>query len=182
MHAHISHVAHHHPAKHSQRLAVQVNWIYLSVSQHGMQALPFTMFPFRYYSAPGLHGYMCNMIPHYLNVLASVTSMKTYQITLCLTITWAHQYVHQIVSNLSHTIICACAAILSALRNLQEKIRRLELERGRPELGLRTTGKDAPRTHLQSERVTQRRADTVREMSHESSNCNQGELVVKRYW
>ncbi|KAG7238730.1 hypothetical protein INR49_031246, partial [Caranx melampygus] len=64
------------------------------------------------------------------------------------------------------------AAILSALRNLQEKIRNLELERGCPELGLRTTGKDASHTHLQSERVTLRQADTVRETS-ESSNCNQ---------
>ncbi|XP_071351850.1 centrosomal protein of 57 kDa [Trachinotus anak] len=67
-------------------------------------------------------------------------------------------------------------AILSALRNLQEKIRRLELEKGRADLGLQTVGKDASRTHLQSERVTQRllnnQADTEREMS-EPSNCNQ---------
>lgn len=83
-----------------------------------------------------------------------------------------------LLSSPSHTMnvfVCACAEILSALRNLQEKIRRLELERGRPELGLRTTGKDASHTHLQSERVTQRQAETVRETS-ESSNCNQGEL------
>ncbi|XP_056230176.1 centrosomal protein of 57 kDa isoform X1 [Seriola aureovittata] len=68
------------------------------------------------------------------------------------------------------------AAILSALRNLQEKIRRLELEKGHPELGLQTVGKDASHTHLQSENVTQRllnnQADTEREMS-EPSDCNQ---------
>ncbi|XP_076591652.1 centrosomal protein of 57 kDa isoform X2 [Chaetodon auriga] len=68
------------------------------------------------------------------------------------------------------------AAILSALRNLQEKIRRLELERGHTERSLHAVGNDASRTHLQSDTVTQRlfseQTDTEREMSGQSS-CNQ---------
>ncbi|GAA6234426.1 centrosomal protein of 57 kDa-like isoform X4 [Lates japonicus] len=66
------------------------------------------------------------------------------------------------------------AAILSALRNLQEKIRRLELEKGHT--SLQTIGKDTSHTHLQSANVTQRlfnnQTDTEREMS-DPSNCNQ---------
>ncbi|XP_044060090.1 centrosomal protein of 57 kDa [Siniperca chuatsi] len=68
------------------------------------------------------------------------------------------------------------AAILSALRNLQEKIRRLELEKGHTALSMHTMGKDASHTHLQSNKVTQRllndQTDTEREMSGQS-NCNQ---------
>ncbi|XP_008285229.1 centrosomal protein of 57 kDa [Stegastes partitus] len=68
------------------------------------------------------------------------------------------------------------AAILSALRNLQEKIRRLELEKGHAELGLRSVGKEASHSFLQNEKVTQRLinspTDTEREMSSRS-NCNQ---------
>ncbi|KAM9359828.1 centrosomal protein of 57 kDa [Symphorus nematophorus] len=68
------------------------------------------------------------------------------------------------------------AAILSALRNLQEKIRRLELEKGHAEPSLLTMGRDASRTHLQSDKVTQRllndQRDTEREKS-DQSNCNQ---------
>ncbi|TKS81022.1 Centrosomal protein of 57 kDa [Collichthys lucidus] len=68
------------------------------------------------------------------------------------------------------------AAILSALRNLQEKIRRLELEKGHTELSLHTMGKDSSRTHLQSDKVTQRlfndKANAEGEISSQS-NCNQ---------
>ncbi|XP_030261655.1 centrosomal protein of 57 kDa isoform X2 [Sparus aurata] len=68
------------------------------------------------------------------------------------------------------------AAILSALRNLQEKIRRLELEKGHAQLSLRTMGKDAPRTHLQSDKVTQRhlngQTDTEKGEGGQS-DCNQ---------
>ncbi|XP_035536671.1 centrosomal protein of 57 kDa isoform X2 [Morone saxatilis] len=68
------------------------------------------------------------------------------------------------------------AAILSALRNLQEKIRRLELEKGHTELSLHTLGKDASHTHLQRDKVAQRplndQTDTERETSGQS-NCNQ---------
>ncbi|XP_045929850.1 centrosomal protein of 57 kDa isoform X1 [Micropterus dolomieu] len=68
------------------------------------------------------------------------------------------------------------AAILSALRNLQEKIRRLELEKGHAALSLHTMGKDASRTHLQSDKATQRllsdQTDTEKEISG-PSNCNQ---------
>ncbi|XP_039986274.1 centrosomal protein of 57 kDa isoform X2 [Xiphias gladius] len=68
------------------------------------------------------------------------------------------------------------AAILSALRNLQDKIRRLELEKGHAELGPQTVGKDAQHTHLQSGKVTQRllnnQTDTERQM-RDPSNCNQ---------
>lgn len=75
-------------------------------------------------------------------------------------------------------LVCACAAILSALKNLQEKIRRLELEKGREELSLRSKGKDATHKRLQSDTTRQRlintQTDTRREPSDES-NCNQGE-------
>ncbi|XP_028428554.1 centrosomal protein of 57 kDa isoform X2 [Perca flavescens] len=68
------------------------------------------------------------------------------------------------------------AEILSALRNLQEKIKRLELEKGHAELSLQTLGEDASHTHLQSDKVTQRllkdHTDTKREISGQS-NCNQ---------
>uniref|UniRef100_A0A3Q3J1W3 Cep57 centrosome localisation domain-containing protein n=1 Tax=Monopterus albus TaxID=43700 RepID=A0A3Q3J1W3_MONAL len=68
------------------------------------------------------------------------------------------------------------AAILSALRNLQEKIRRLELEKGHAELSLHTMGKDGSHTRVQSEKVTQRhfnnQTETQREM-RDPSNCNQ---------
>lgn len=81
---------------------------------------------------------------------------------------------HILVSKLSQS---ACVAILSALRNLQEKIRRLELETGHAALSLHTVGKGASRTHLQSDKVTQRplndQIDTERERSGQSS-CNQG--------
>ncbi|KAK5868644.1 hypothetical protein PBY51_009640 [Eleginops maclovinus] len=49
-----------------------------------------------------------------------------------------------------------CTEILSALRNLQEKIRRLELEKDNGELRLHTMGKEASSTHLQSDKVTQK--------------------------
>ncbi|XP_073344376.1 centrosomal protein of 57 kDa isoform X2 [Pagrus major] len=68
------------------------------------------------------------------------------------------------------------AAILSALRNLQEKLRRLELEKGHAQLSLRTMGKDASRTHLQSDKVRQRhfngQTDTERGKGGQS-DCNQ---------
>ncbi|XP_070762543.1 centrosomal protein of 57 kDa [Enoplosus armatus] len=68
------------------------------------------------------------------------------------------------------------AAILSALRNLQEKIRRLELEKGHAALSLHTMGKNASHTHLQSDKVTQRllndQTDKERKISGQS-NCNQ---------
>ncbi|XP_051253073.1 centrosomal protein of 57 kDa isoform X2 [Dicentrarchus labrax] len=68
------------------------------------------------------------------------------------------------------------AAILSALRNLQEKLRRLELEKGHTELSLHTLGRDASHTHLQRDKVARRllndQTDTERETSGQS-NCNQ---------
>lgn len=78
----------------------------------------------------------------------------------------------------SHSLyVCARAAILSGLRSLQEKIRKLELEKRHAELSLRSLGKDATHTHNQSEKITQRllnnQTDTLREMS-DPSNCNQG--------
>ncbi|CAK6968151.1 LOW QUALITY PROTEIN: centrosomal protein of 57 kDa [Scomber scombrus] len=66
------------------------------------------------------------------------------------------------------------AAILSALKNLQEKIRRLELEKGCEELSLRSKGKDATHKHLQSDkmRLINTQTDTRRETS-DGTNCNQ---------
>ncbi|XP_026219075.1 centrosomal protein of 57 kDa [Anabas testudineus] len=63
------------------------------------------------------------------------------------------------------------AAILSGLRSLQEKIRRLELEKGHVELSLHSLRRDASHTHLQSEKITQtvNQTDSRREMSGPSS-------------
>ncbi|XP_041851715.1 centrosomal protein of 57 kDa isoform X2 [Melanotaenia boesemani] len=63
------------------------------------------------------------------------------------------------------------AAILSALRNLQEKIRRLELEKGQAELSLRSVGKKA--SHAQdTQAVLNDQRNTERKKSGQSS-CNQ---------
>ncbi|XP_028275693.1 centrosomal protein of 57 kDa isoform X2 [Parambassis ranga] len=68
------------------------------------------------------------------------------------------------------------AAILSALRNLQVKIRRLELEKGQAELSLRSMEENTSHSLMQSEEVTKRlsnhQADTKQEMNGHS-NCNQ---------
>ncbi|XP_037534096.1 centrosomal protein of 57 kDa [Nematolebias whitei] len=66
------------------------------------------------------------------------------------------------------------AAILSALRNLQEKIRRLELENERTELSLRTAGKDTSHTLLQKD--AQRRLNDQKAAETKTngrSTCNQ---------
>uniref|UniRef100_A0A1A8I1Y7 Centrosomal protein 57kDa n=1 Tax=Nothobranchius kuhntae TaxID=321403 RepID=A0A1A8I1Y7_NOTKU len=62
------------------------------------------------------------------------------------------------------------AVILSALRNLQEKFRRLELEKRQAEFSLHSLGKDASNTLLQSESPAQTNGqrDTERK-----ANCNQ---------
>ncbi|XP_076729328.1 centrosomal protein of 57 kDa isoform X2 [Maylandia zebra] len=66
--------------------------------------------------------------------------------------------------------------ILSALRNLQEKIRRLEMEKGHAERSLHALGKDASQTLLQNEDITPRllndQKDPERQRSAHS-NCNQ---------
>ncbi|XP_068567163.1 centrosomal protein of 57 kDa [Cebidichthys violaceus] len=64
------------------------------------------------------------------------------------------------------------ADILSALRNLQEKIRRLELEKGHAERSLHTVGKNASHTHRFTQRLSQDHRDPERELSGQS-NCNQ---------
>lgn len=77
--------------------------------------------------------------------------------------------------------VSACVAILSALSNLQEKIKRLELERGHTQLGLHTMGKDAAGTNLQSGKEAQRQnnqMDTDRGISDQSA-CNQGGCEYK---
>ncbi|XP_056139817.1 centrosomal protein of 57 kDa [Lampris incognitus] len=69
-------------------------------------------------------------------------------------------------------------AILSALRNLQEKIRRLELERGQEELSLHTLEKYTSHRQLRKEKVTHGLSDThfERDMIRETGaypDCNQ---------
>ncbi|XP_034556760.1 centrosomal protein of 57 kDa isoform X2 [Notolabrus celidotus] len=68
------------------------------------------------------------------------------------------------------------SAILSALRNLQEKIRRLEMDKGKAGLRIHTLGQDASHTHLQSERVSRRilsdQIATQKERG-DQSDCNQ---------
>ncbi|XP_053279703.1 centrosomal protein of 57 kDa [Pleuronectes platessa] len=68
------------------------------------------------------------------------------------------------------------AAILSALRNLQEKIRRLDLDKGRAERGVQTVVQDASHVRPQSENITQRLSSNQTETQRDttdSSNCNQ---------
>ncbi|XP_074534888.1 centrosomal protein of 57 kDa [Halichoeres trimaculatus] len=68
------------------------------------------------------------------------------------------------------------AAILSALRNLQEKIRKLELEKGKAELSIHTLRKNALHTHLQRDGATRRllndQTDTEKERRGQS-DCNE---------
>ncbi|XP_029026644.1 centrosomal protein of 57 kDa [Betta splendens] len=68
------------------------------------------------------------------------------------------------------------AVILSGLRSLQEKIRRLELEKDHAELSLRSLGRDVSYTPRQSDNITHRllnnQTDTHKE-SRDPSNCNQ---------
>lgn len=77
--------------------------------------------------------------------------------------------------------VCVCAAILSGLRNLQEKIRRLELEKGQTELSLHSVGENASNSLMHSEKVAKRlsnhQTDTKQEMNGHSS-CNQGQCMV----
>ncbi|XP_051935179.1 centrosomal protein of 57 kDa-like isoform X2 [Hippocampus zosterae] len=66
------------------------------------------------------------------------------------------------------------AAILSALRHLQEKIRRLELANKGGELGGRTLRRDTPRPH--TAKMTQRTSTSqtdVGRVTDNQSNCNQ---------
>ncbi|XP_037320655.2 centrosomal protein of 57 kDa isoform X2 [Pungitius pungitius] len=68
------------------------------------------------------------------------------------------------------------AEILSALRNLQEKIMRLELEKGHAERSLHTVGENVSSTHLQRDEVTQRLSEDHRDPDREirgESNYNQ---------
>ncbi|XP_051935178.1 centrosomal protein of 57 kDa-like isoform X1 [Hippocampus zosterae] len=97
----------------------------------------------------GLHGY-CNMMPLCLLMLAALTSAVTPPLP------------------------CLGAAILSALRHLQEKIRRLELANKGGELGGRTLRRDTPRPH--TAKMTQRTSTSqtdVGRVTDNQSNCNQ---------
>ncbi|XP_061576317.1 centrosomal protein of 57 kDa [Cololabis saira] len=71
------------------------------------------------------------------------------------------------------------AAILSALRNLQEKIRKLELEKEQAERSLRSLGKDESHRPLRGYRVAQRlvNSQTEKETSGQTK-CNKGDLVT----
>ncbi|XP_056905716.1 centrosomal protein of 57 kDa isoform X2 [Takifugu flavidus] len=67
-------------------------------------------------------------------------------------------------------------AILSALRNLQEKIRKLEREKWQAELNLHSIRRDVSHAHLQSDKVTQTPLNDPTDMEQETSgwpNCNQ---------
>lgn len=78
---------------------------------------------------------------------------------------------------------CASAAILSALRNLQEKIRRLEREKWQAELNLHSIRRDVSHAHLQSDKVTQTPLNDPTDMEQETSgwpNCNQGACASNR--
>ena len=161
---------------------------------------PFTKFPFRYCGVSGLHGYsMCNMKPHYLDVSVAPTSIHSFtwpslyrSYTAILAPKpknniWFHHNYYTPALNMfnispcaSYPVISPCVEILSALRNLQEKIRRLELEKGDAKLSLHTLGKEASSTRLQSDKVTQQllkdHTDTDRERNGKS-NCNQGGYI-----
>lgn len=72
----------------------------------------------------------------------------------------------------------APAAIHSALRNLQMKIRRLELEKRQAELNMRYAARrDVSHTHLQSHKVTQTPPSDPTGVERETGgqpSCNQG--------
>lgn len=72
---------------------------------------------------------------------------------------------------------CVRVEILSALRNLQEKIMRLELEKGHAERALHAVGQNVSYAPLQREEVAQRLSGDHREPEREisgESNNNQG--------
>uniref|UniRef100_A0A4W5LJ07 Cep57 centrosome localisation domain-containing protein n=1 Tax=Hucho hucho TaxID=62062 RepID=A0A4W5LJ07_9TELE len=76
--------------------------------------------------------------------------------------------------------VCVCVAILSALTNLQEKIRKLELERGRTERSLHSLEKETSHTHTLRDRHKPTHTHTLRDThkptdTHERETSNQSE-------
>lgn len=66
------------------------------------------------------------------------------------------------------------AAILSALRNLQEKIRKLETEKDQKRISVHDVGKNVTDTSSQSERITVSKNHTnIRHQESNNANCNQ---------
>lgn len=71
-------------------------------------------------------------------------------------------------------------AIICALKNLQEKIRQLELEKHHAELSLQNMERDVSQAHLLRDGIVYRPSDapTEREQCNQSS-CNPGECTNK---
>lgn len=106
----------------------------------------------------GHHGYMCNLMLRYLRVSAVFSCF------------------HIAVSDSIHALSLP-AAIRSALRNLQLKIRWLELEKRQAELDRRITRRDVTHTRLRSDKVTQTLENEPTEVEQGPSgrsSCNQG--------
>lgn len=121
-------------------------------------------------------------MPHYLNVSAARASfhpLKSFTPSINLILSFNPICIFFV----SHSFFCALAAILSALRNLQEKIRRLELEKEHTKFSLRTSGKHTSHTLHQSESDAQRHVNDQKDReikTNGQSNCNQGEHVHTR--
>lgn len=193
-HAHTTPVTPHRLARQSQKPAAKVTSNFVQHFQSG---------------AAGHHGYMCNLMLHYLRVSAvfSFFDIAVSNFIHSFTV-WSPKKADIVSYCTSHLergaikmgagtrcartlaicvftrcILChaccprASVAILSALRNLQMKIRRLELEKRQAELNMRTTRRDVSHTHLQRDKVTQTLENDPTGVEQETSgrpSCNQG--------
>lgn len=170
-HTHTALITRHHRSRQSQKPAAKVTSNFVQHFQSGVA---------------GHHGYVCNLMLHYLRVSAV---FSFFHITVS---NFIHSFAVWSPPKKADVVCCcgshccpwpltccprACVAILSALRNLQMKIRRLELEKRQAELNMRTTRRAVSHTHLQSDKVTQTCLSDPTGGEQETSgrpSCNQG--------
>lgn len=172
----------HRPERHSLRPTVQVSLICASVY---VRVFPSQSF---HSGVSELHGYTCNMMLDYLDVWAAPTSIDSFTLSSLKFPSYPlanlknisfytrpaampHITMNPFCTQCITFFVCACPAILSGLRSLQEKIRRLELEKGHADFSWHSLRRDTSHTHLQNENVTQRELG-------DSSSCNQGEHQI----
>lgn len=134
----------------------------------------------------GRHGYRCNLMLRYRRVSAVFsffhTAVSTFIHPFAVLICTCCVYLHPLTC-CPH----APVAILSALRNLQMKIRRLELEKRQAELSMQTMRREASHTHthLQRDQVTQTPQNDPTGVEQETSvrpSCNQGGCGRQMRW
>lgn len=93
---------------------------------------------------------------------------------------WPYVSFFVLVVIFSHYKTCSCVAILSALRNLQEKIRKLEMEKGHTGINLHDTGRKG--ISLQSDPITKTLGHNhmdIKSKERDKPYCNQGVFKKK---